>query len=32
VCGFLTDGNPVTDLETEHRAEVAADAHAQRRR
>jgi hypothetical protein len=32
VSGFLTAGDPVTELESEHRAEVAADARAARRR
>ena len=32
VCGFLTEGDPVADLEAEHQAEVAADACGQRRR
>jgi len=32
VSGFLTSGDPVTELESEHRAEVAADARSARRR
>lgn len=32
VSGFLTEGDPVADLEAEHQAEVAADAGVQRRR